>query len=41
MMREQHAKGDVNVRGAFSDLRFALLAINGELACRLVKNHPA
>ena len=39
-MREQHAKGDMSVRGAFSDLRFALLAINRELASRLVENHP-
>ena len=39
-MREQHAKGDVSVRGGFSDLRFASLSINGELASRLVENHP-
>ena len=37
-MREQHAKGDVSVRSGFSDSRFASLAINGELASRLVEN---
>ena len=40
VMREQHAKGDVSVMGGFSDSRFALLAINGELASRLVENQP-
>ena len=38
VIREQHAKGDVSVRGGFSDWRFASLAINGELASRLVEN---
>ena len=40
VMREQHAKGDVSVMDAFSDSRFASHAINGELANRLVENHP-
>ena len=40
VMREQHPKGDVSVMDAFSDSRFASLAINGELASRLVENHP-
>ena len=38
VMREQYAKGDVSVRDGFSDSRFASLAINGELASRLVEN---
>ena len=38
VMREQHAKRDVSVRGGFSDSRFASRAINGELASRLVEN---
>ena len=40
VMREQHAKGDVSVMGAFYDSQFALLTINGEPASRLVENHP-